>query len=277
MSVFLFLVTVSFFMVMFSTRPFIGNIKELGFSVFSGFHTVISGVQGYFKNTVQSIRVLSDLQKEYDELTMQLDKYVNMEREFAEIRLENKRLNELLGFSNTIAYKHLAARITGRNPDNMYSALIVNKGTIHGIKKNMPVIAFNGGMQGLVGKVVQTGRFESLVMPLHDLSSHVTARLASSRFEGIISGQGSQDTELIMKYIKKRAREEIENGDIIITSGMGGVYPSGIPVGRVSAIKSHEYESSLLLYLEPVVDFSRLEYVFVLHSENLESGGNEND
>jgi rod shape-determining protein MreC len=277
LGVFLVLITLSFFLVMFSTRPFISNVKEFGFSVFSGFHSLVTGVQGYFKNTVQSIRVLGDLKDEYEELSQQLDRYANMEREFADIRLENKRLKELLGFSNSISVKHVPARITGKNPDNMYSALIVNKGTIHGIKKNMPVIAYNGGMQGLVGKVVQTGRFESMIMPLHDITSHVTARLSSSRYEGIISGQGSQDDELVMHYIKKRARDEINNGDVVITSGMGGVYPAGIPVGRVDSIAAHEYKSSLLLSLEPVVDFSRLEYVFILDTDEQDAGGNTHD
>lgn len=277
LTVFLLLVAVSFFLVVFSTRPFIRSIKEFGFSVFSGFHSTLTGVQGYFKNTVQSIRVLGDLREEYEELSQQLDRYANMEREFAEVRMENKRLKELLGFSNSIPFKHVPARITGKNPDNMFSALIVNKGTIHGIKKNMPVVAYNAGMQGLVGKVVQAGRFESLVMPLHDITSHVTARLVSSRYEGIISGQGSQDSDLIMKYIKKRARDEINNGDVVVTSGMGGVYPIGIPVARVQTINTHEYESSLLLSLEPIVDFSKLEYVFLLDTEGTGQNGVEND
>jgi rod shape-determining protein MreC len=121
-------------------------------------------------------------------------------------------------------------------------------------------------MQALVGKIVQTGQFESMVMPLYDTSSGVSARLAESRYEGIVEGQGA-DIPPRMRYIRKRARDDISVGELIVTSGMGGVYPAGINLGRVSGILYQEDETSMEVELESSADFSRLEYVFVIDAQ----------
>ena len=72
----------------------------------------------------------------------------------------------------------------------------------------------------------------------------------------------------MLKYVKKRARTEIRYGDLLITSGMSSIYPEGIYIGRVRTIGAKEYESTLALTVEPIIDFSKLEYVFVLRQEN---------
>jgi rod shape-determining protein MreC len=139
---------------------------------------------------------------------------------------------------------------------------------MHGIENNMPVIAFQGGMQALVGKVVQTGQVESLVMPLYDQRCFVSARLAHERYDGIVEGQGMPVYPLLMRSITKRARDDVKTGDIVVSSGMGGVYPDGIIIGRVSKIIFLEYETSIELELESAIDFSRLEYVFVIKEKS---------
>jgi rod shape-determining protein MreC len=118
-----------------------------------------------------------------------------------------------------------------------------------------------------MGKVVQAGAFESLVIPVYDLSFYASARLANSRYEGLVEGQGNPETPLLMRAIPKRARDEINQGDLILSSGMGGVYPAGLIIGRVSTIFYQEYETSMAVELESALDFSRLEYVFVIDAE----------
>jgi rod shape-determining protein MreC len=131
----------------------------------------------------------------------------------------------------------------------------------------MPVIAYQNGVQALVGKVVETGRLESLVMPLYDTTAFVSARFARSRSEGIVEGQGDSDIPLIIRFVSKRARNEIQTGDIIITSGMGGIYPPGINIGRISGMHYREDETSMELELQGTIDFSKLEYVFAIDAE----------
>jgi rod shape-determining protein MreC len=270
--VFAALVLVSFLALLFSTRSFVVSFRDTGLSAYSGVRSIIHSVSGFFSGTVLSIKELATLRREYNELTDRMNRYERLERDYAQIRQENARLKEQLGFSTRLRYSHVAAEITGRDPDNLFSALVINKGRRHGVQNNMPVIAYQNGVQALAGKVIQAGLLESLFMPLFDTESHVAARLARSRYEGIIEGQGSYDKPLLMRFVPKQAREDILQGDVIATSGMGGVFPRSLNVGRVAAVHFRDYETSIEIELESTIDFSRLEYVFVLINEQSELG-----
>ncbi|MDR0642641.1 MAG: rod shape-determining protein MreC [Treponema sp.] len=262
--VFAVLVIGSFSLLFFSTRSFIVDVKDIGLSFFSGMRGGIHGLSSLVSRTILSIQELATLRREYAELTNRVARYEQLERTAVEIRQENLRLREQLGFSQSLNYRHIPAELIGRDPDNLFSALVINKGKYAGIENNMAVIAWQNGVQGLVGKVIQTGQFESLVMPVYDVSSFIASRFFVSRYDGIVEGQGSPDTPLRMRFIQKRARNEISRGDLIVTNGMGGVYPGGITIGRVNTVHYREDEISMEVELESVIDFSRLEYVFVI-------------
>ncbi|MDR3160200.1 MAG: rod shape-determining protein MreC [Spirochaetaceae bacterium] len=277
--IFMALAIVSFSVLLVSTRSFVIVFKDLGLSVFSGIRGGVHGVSSFFSRTVLSIRELAALRQEYAELSDRMTRYEQLERTAAEIRQENRRLREQLGFSETFRYRHIPAEFIGRDPDNLFSALVINKGKYHGIKNNMPVVAFQGGLQALVGKVIQTAQFESLVMPLYDTSSYVSARFSESRYEGIVEGQGRPDLPLVMRFIQKLARDEIGFGDLVGSSGLGGVFPPGITIGRVSGITYQESETSMEVELTAAIDFYRLEYIFVIEVEedSRETPGREAD
>ena len=265
--VFVTLIIVSFSLLMFSTRSFVVNIKDTGLSIFSGIRGAVHAVSSVVSRTLLSVSELVVLRREYRELQERIARYEYLERSATEVYAENNRLREQLNFSKSARYKHIPAEISGRDPDNVFSAFVINKGTVHGIKNNMPVIAFQNGMQALVGKVIQTAHLESLVMPLYDQRCFVSSRLTQERYEGIVEGQGSPAFPLLMRSLTKRAREDVNIGDIVVTSGIGGVYPAGIIVGRVSKILSRGYETSIELEIESAIDFSRLEYVFVIEDK----------
>jgi rod shape-determining protein MreC len=265
--VFIALTLISFSLLLFTTRSFVIDIRDTGLSVFSGVRGAVYSVTSTISRTFLSIRELSSLRKEYTELLEKMMRYEQLERTAADIRRENNRLREQLEFSQTLRFKHIAAEISGRDPDNLFSAFVINKGKRSGITHNMSVIAYQNGMQALVGKIVQTSQLESLVMPLYDEKSYVSARLDQLRYEGIVQGRGSPERPLVMNLVSKRARDEVHTGDVVITSGTGGVFPAGLNIGRISSVIYREYESSLELELTTMVDFSRLEYVFVISGE----------
>ncbi|GHV18280.1 cell shape-determining protein MreC [Spirochaetia bacterium] len=271
------LALISFALLFFSTRSFVIDLKDMGLSMFSGIRGGVHGVTSFVSRTVLSVQELAVLRREYAELSDRMTRYEQLERSAAEIRQENNRLREQLGFSEIIGYKHIPAEIIGRDPDNLFSAFVINKGKRDGVAYNMPVIAFQDGIQALVGKVVQAGQFESLVMPVYDVSSYVPVRLAASRYDGLVEGAGKSEYPLRMRLISKRARDEIHFGDMVITSGISGqgaVYPGGITIGRVSRILYQEDETSMEAEVEAAIDFSRLEYVFVIDAaSNADSTG----
>lgn len=267
--IFFLLTLVSALLLMFSSSSFILNAKDAGLSLFLGVRGGVYNVSSFVSRTVMSVRELADLRREHAELIRQLERYEELERSSAEIYQENIRLREQLGFARALRYRRIPAQISGRNPDNLFSAIVINKGSFSGVANNMAVVAWQDGIQALVGKVIQTGAFESLVMPIFDINSNVSARFSASRFEGIVEGQGSSENPLLMRFVPRRARSDINIGDIIISSGMGGVFPANVNIGRVSAVSILEYENTLEIDIIPVIDFSRLEYVFVVESESL--------
>ncbi len=253
-----------------SSGGFILDFKQLGFSIFSsvqkGVYTITSGVQNFFI----SIKELKNLKAEYEILTEKLKDYEYLQRNNAEITKENERLKEQLGFASSLAQKNISATVIGRDPNSMYSAITINKGTQHGIKKNMPVIAIQNGTVGLVGKIVSVGLTTSMVMPVYDLQCNVSSRIQHTRDIGIISGLGSADAPLIMRYIKRRVQSELQYGDLVVTSGENDNYMRDIAVGYISKVTVLDYDSSLEIEIVPTINFSRLENVLVvdLHKKN---------
>ena len=259
------LVLVSLSALVVSTREAI-DFRDAFFSPFSGIRGAVTQASSAVSGTVLAIGELARLREEHAELLDRIARYEVLERTAVEISQENARLREQLGFSQEMAFRHIPARIVGRDPDNLFSAFVINQGTRAGVTRDMPVIAWQGGTQALVGKVVQARPFESLVLPVYDSNLFVSARLATSRFEGIVEGQGNPNADLLMRFVPRRARDEISRGDLVVSSGLGGVYPPDINIGRVSRVVYDEHDISIDVELQPLIDFARLEFVFVIET-----------
>lgn len=253
----------------FNSGSFVINLKNVGFSILSSIEKGVSFCVNGVTNTINSVGELRKLKKEYDELVIKLEKFEQMQRSNVDIRKENERLKEQLDFVSSIEEKNIPAQIISRDLDNNYSYLTINKGSINGIKKNMPVVAFQNGNQGLVGKIVQVGTFTSQVIPIYNINNMVSTRIQNTRDLGLVSGLGSQDQPLILQYIRKRVLPELNYGDIIVTSGENDNYKRDIPVGTISKIETISYNSSLYIEILPIIDFSRLENVVVINPKEL--------
>ena len=253
----------------FSSGGFILNLKKIGFSAIStvekGVHIVTHGIG----DTFSAVKELKQLKKDYNDLVIKLENYEQMQRSNADIRKENERLREQLDFAISLDEQNYPAQIISRDFDNVYTYLTIDKGSVNGIKKNMPVIAFQNGNRGLVGKVVQVGTFTSQVMPVYNLNYIVSARIQNQRDLGLVNGTGSQDKPLLLQYIRKNVASELSYGDIIVTSGENDNYLKDIPIGTISKIISLDYNSSLNIELIPIIDFSRLENVLVVNQKQL--------
>lgn len=262
--VFLILVIISGVSLALSSGGFIISVKEVGFSILSagqkGVNSVIAGVG----NGVSAVKELAELKESYNKLVQQLEDYEYLQRNNAEIRKENELLREQLGISKSIVNKNYFAQIIGRDPDSLYSAITVNKGSRNGIRKNMPVIAVQNGDIGLVGKVVTVGAFTSQIMPIYDFQCNISARIQHTRDLGLVVGQGNADSPLQMQYIKKRVLNELQYGNVVVTSGENENYLKDIPIGSITKIKTVDYDSSLIIEITPIIDFARLETVMIV-------------
>lgn len=253
----------------FSSGSFVISFKTIGFNILStaqkGIHSVSKGIT----NTFTAVKELSQLKKDYDVLSKKLENYEQMLRYNADIKKENERLREQLDFSISLEEKNYPAQIIGRETDNLNSYITINKGSSVGIKKNMPVIAFQNGEVGLVGKISQVGKYTSIIMPIYNSNCTVSARIQNTRDLGLVIGSSNPDSPLIMSYIKKRVLEELHYGDVIVTSGENHNYMKDVPIGSISKITVLDYNSSLNIELTPIIDFSRLENVVVVNLKEL--------
>lgn len=264
-----FLLLISSVSLGFKSGSFILNIKQIGFSIFSSVEKSVNYVYSSITNTFNAVSELRQLRKDYNDLVLKLANYEEMQRSNAEIRKENERLKEQLDFSISLDEKNIPSRIISRDLDSAYSYLTIDKGSVNGIKKGMPVIAFQNGNNGLVGKIVQVGTFTAQVMPVYNIDNIVSARIQKTRDLGLVNGLGSLDQPLNLKYIRKSIANDLSYGDIVVTSGENDNYMKDIPIGSISKIAVLDYESSLTIELNPILDFSRLENVIVVNQKEL--------
>ena len=179
--------------------------------------------------------------------------------ELEEERLENQRLRQLLSFKERKSFEGLlavsvGAKVIGREPTNWYQMVTIDKGKREGIQKGMPVIT----AEGIVGYISEVARNASRVRLILDGAASVGGLVQRSRESGVVKGRGDSLCEMI--YLFPRA--DIKKGDLIISSGLGGKYPSGLRIGKVVSLKREGYLQKAEVL--PAVDFSRLEEVLVL-------------
>jgi rod shape-determining protein MreC len=259
-------VFISFMCITFTSTTFVLKPKEFGLSFFSLMQDGISSIGDFVVETFNSIRVLGELKAEHEAALERLRHYEQIEKDILTLKDENRRLNEVLSFSSSAVFENTPAKIIGKDPQKFHATIVVNRGSLSGISKDMTVIGIQDGHQGLVGKIITVGLNASMVQPLYDPNSFVAARLLTSRYEGLVNGSGEDAVK--MRYVKRYARPEIRLGDTVITSGMGAsLFPESIEIGTVKSISARSYDTSLELDIEPVIDFSRLEYVYILKTK----------
>jgi rod shape-determining protein MreC len=172
---------------------------------------------------------------------------------------EKERLRKLLALKETLGYSFVAARVIAREQGALSKTIIIDKGSFDGLKSGMPVIA----PPGLVGRVVHVSWNVSKVLLIIDENSNVDVLLDKTRVQGIFSGEGLRGGKL--KYITKN--QDVVAGDVVISSGMGGVFPKGLFVGQVRDVRKPDTELFLNISVTPYIDFSKLEEVLILFSE----------
>ncbi len=179
--------------------------------------------------------------------------------------LEAKRLQNLLALEDDNDFDFVTARVIGRAQVALSQTILLNKGTADGLKAGQPVMA----APGLVGRVIDASWHSAKVLPLIDENSNIDAIVQRNRTQGMIRGAGSRGC--VLKYISKT--QDVREGDIIVSSGMGGVFPKGMMIGQVNHVDRQEAGLFLRINVIPSIDFSKLEEVSVATSAEDENEG----
>lgn len=186
--------------------------------------------------------------------------------QYEEMAGELKRLRSLLDLKQREWPGTIAARVIAMDPRAEFRSLRIDKGSNDGVVADMPVIAIDG----LVGKVGPVFKGESIILLIADPASHVDVVVQRSRVRGLLIGasfgmRSKLQPGFLMTRLEYVAGEsDVQNADIVVTSGFDRLFPKGILVGEVEGIKENKYGIFLKARVIPAVDFSKLEEVLVL-------------
>lgn len=232
-------------------------------TVRAGVHTLVApvGHVGYVltrpvRGLISWSRDLGVSRADLDELRAQNEELRKRLAQLEEARLENERLRELAGFVAERGLETLGAEVIGRPASLWEGVITIDRGTDAGVAVGMPVLA----AQGLIGQVVTAGPSSSRVRLITDRRSGVAALLQTTRAEGV--ARGSLEGDLWLEYVSTETTVAV--GDPVVTSGMGGVYPSGLLIGEVTDVQRGSADLFPRIRLRPSAELAGLEEVVVL-------------
>jgi rod shape-determining protein MreC len=239
----------------------LAGIRRVALDLATPIQQTLSGVAGRVSVVLDTARNLNQLQDENRRLRAENDRLTIDNVRMSEILAENQVLREQLGFKRDnpallTTPADVIGRVVGRDPSVLLSSLTIDQGAEDGVTAEMPVITG----RGLVGRVTATGDRWARVLLLIDPSSSVNVLVQRSRATGVIQGQ--EDGSLRMRYIAQDG--DILPGDIILTSGLGGMFPKGLVVGQVMTVQQRDIAMFEEAQVRPTVDFGRLEMVMVI-------------
>ena len=214
----------------------------------------LSGFSVYFQK-------LSDLQKENEELRAQLDDYRDRIYNAKMLEEENKWLSDYLGLKKEHSdFLFEEASVIGRESGNYSTVYTLSKGTMHDIKVNMPVITEDG----VVGYVTEVGPTWCRAVSIIETASAVGAYIERSGELGLIEGSYELRFEGKCRMIRLPTDADVHEGDRVLTSGLGSIYPRGLFVGEVVSVDADPYSRTLTAVVQPKVDYSSLVKVMII-------------
>ncbi|KGR90433.1 rod shape-determining protein MreC [Ureibacillus massiliensis 4400831 = CIP 108448 = CCUG 49529] len=216
----------------------------------------------YITGVFNDINSLLNTYEENKRLKMRLEDFAVLQSQVNTLQSENESLREIVEKEDSLRdYVPIQATVISRNPDQWEEKIILNKGSSHGIEVNMAVMT----AQGLIGKI-------SLVTPLtsevellqtNNPNFRVSAVIQGENQEifGLLEGYDVERNELIMKRIDSSL--EVKEGELVISSGLGGIFPKGILIGEITEVTTDDFGLTKLAYVKPAADFSMLQDVII--------------
>ncbi|KAB2952339.1 rod shape-determining protein MreC [Heliorestis acidaminivorans] len=239
---------------------------------------VLAPIQMGFSYGTQSLGGLGQSVLNYKQVTEEnealhtekgeLQRQVSLLKQY---QLENIRLKELLGFKEEKEqqYDLVSARVIARDPSTWFSTLTLDRGSRDGIARNMVII----NNDGLIGHVVSVTPFSSQVLLIIDREGPVPGLIEVTREPGIVEARA--DGSGLLQMINLRRDGLVQEGQLVLTSGLGAIYPKGLKIGYVLDILPEPNGLTKRATIRPAVDFQRLEEVFIIRNVYKEEGAED--
>ncbi|MGP7816830.1 rod shape-determining protein MreC [Niallia sp. 01092] len=231
--------------------------------------TLVSRPTHYVAGLIENVR---DLQNTYEENKVLKSKVQNLgmlEAQVQDLQKENDKLNAILKEKESLSdYELMKATVIRRNPDGWNELLTINKGTSNGVEKNMPIIT----AEGLIGKVksVSSGTATVQLLNSEDPTNRISAVIQEDKKKklssifGLIVDYDKESKQLIMQWTEEPNKAKVGKGQLVTTSGLGGVFPKGLLIGKVVKVEPDEDGLTKKAYLEPAADFYDIEHLMIV-------------
>ncbi len=228
------------------------------------FQKITSSSIQFAKTTWRRYFYLVSVSEENQQLKRLLAEASEENNRLVEVDLANKRLRQLLAFKEEHPRRVVAAEVVARDPSAMFQTIIIDKGKADGVTKTDPVVV----AEGIVGQVINVSERYAKVLLIIDQDSAVDALVQRSRGRGIIKGDG--EGGCVFQYVLRK--DDVSGDDIVITSGLDGVFPKGLRVGQVSEVFRRNSGLFQEVKITPFVDFEKLEEVLVVLKDTGDTG-----
>lgn len=211
---------------------------------------------GYLLDKVEAVGKYHGLVEENQWLRQETATLMLQNSQLREAQVENRRLRALLDFKEKSALVLVPAKVLGKDESGFVNAIFLAAGSADSLKKNMAVVT----SQGLVGKVYQVGKRNSTAQLLLDRNFRAGAVVQRSRVAGIVKWNAGN--QVVLAEVPKRS--DVQEGDVIVTSSLSTIFPSGLEIGRVVEVSEENQGMFMDIQVGPAVDFGKLEEVFVV-------------
>ena len=241
-------------------------VQQIGNDVVS----VVGGVFAYPTNAVKNATSeFSDLYNTYTEnkrLKARIGELAQNQAKLEVVQDENKQLKQELKLNSTLTdYSTVNASVLSRSPSSWQSYLTINRGQTSGIKKNMPVMSG----KGLIGRIIEVDKVSSkveLISTNNELNDKFAAEIIgdNKNITGVVSRYDGDTGDLVMENVT--STKSIKKGQSVITSGLGGLTPRGLYIGKVYGIKKDNYGMTNSVYITPAAELRNFTVVTVIKS-----------
>jgi len=254
-------IAINFIVMTMSSRESIptSGIERLFISITSPVQQAVTTTIHFTRNVWDTYFTSILAVKENIELKKQLGKAIENKNRYEELELENTRLKKFVNFTGQVPDTYVAAQIIARDPSPWFKTIIIDKGAKDGLVKGSPVLV----SEGIIGQTIKVANDYSRVLLITDRNSAVDALVQNSRVRGIVKGNNEDNCSFVYTLRK----DEVKEGEMIISSGLDQVFPKGLKIGRILKVTKAHSQLFQDITIETSVDFDRIEEVLVFKND----------
>ncbi len=250
-------IAINFIVITMSTKDAlpVNGIERLFISITAPVQQGVTRTVNYTQNIWKTYFLAVLAVQENIELRRQLGQSNEKRNRYEELELENTRLKKFVDFTGKVPNTYVAAQIIARDPSPWFKTVMIDKGEQDGLLKGSPVLV----SEGIVGQIIEVAKNYSRVLLITDTNSAVDALVQNSRVRGIVKGNNEDSCSFVYALRK----DEVKEGEMLISSGLDEVFPKGLKIGRILNVTKVHSQLFQDITIETSVDFDKIEEVLV--------------